>query len=94
MNAGERLKKAAETYKERNKVYGNTYKRHGGVAAALFPNGVALRTAEDHNRFAALTLIIGKLTRYATNFEKGGHADSIHDLGVYAFMLEELDDEN
>jgi len=93
MDAGYRLKKAAETYEERNKVYGDTYKRHGKVTAALFPNGVILKTTEDHNRFGVLTLVIGKLTRYCTNFEKGGHADSIHDLGVYAFMLEELDAE-
>ena len=93
MNAGERLKKAAETYAERNKVYGNTYKRHGQVAAALFPDGVTLKTVDDHNRFGVLTLVIGKLTRYCTNFSTGGHADSIHDLGVYAFMLEELDAE-
>ena len=93
MNAGERLMKAAETYEERNKVYGNTYKRYGHVVAALFPKGVTIKTVDEHNRFGVLTMVIGKLTRYCTNFEKGGHTDSIHDLGVYAFMLEELDAE-
>ena len=91
MKADKRMQKAAKTYRQRNKVYGDNYKRHGAVMAALFPDGIALRTIEDHNRFGVLTMIVSKLGRYATNFEKGGHNDSIHDLGVYAFMLEELD---
>jgi hypothetical protein len=33
-----------------------------------------------------------KLSRYAANFEKGGHQDSVHDLGVYSFLLEDFDD--
>ena len=62
------------------------------LMCALFPNGIVLKTPEDHNRFGVLTMIASKLNRYCNNFESGGHADSIHDLGVYAFMLEELDE--
>ena len=82
---------AAKTFEERNEVYGDTYKRHGDVSLALFPDGVTLETAEDQNRYACLNMIIGKLTRYATNFEEGGHQDSLHDISVYAAMLNELD---
>jgi hypothetical protein len=33
---------------------------------------------------------MGKVTRYAAQFENGGHLDSAHDACVYAAMLEEL----
>lgn len=87
------LMAAAETYAERNKVYGDTYKIHGTVMQSLFPDGVKLECDDDHNRFGVLTMMVGKLTRYAQNFEKGGHADSLHDLSVYSAMLNELDAE-
>jgi len=89
----EMLREAADTYEERNKVYGDTYKKHGTVMQSLFPDGVSLDCDDDHNRFGVLTMIVGKLTRYAQNFNKGGHYDSLHDLSVYATMLNELDAE-
>lgn len=92
-NAGDRLCIAAETYKERNKQYGNSYKMHGKIISALFPDGIKLETVEDHNRYAIINTVVSKMNRYCNNFNKGGHQDSIHDLGVYSFMLEELDDE-
>jgi hypothetical protein len=85
------LQNAAKTFQERNETYGDTYKRHGDVAAALFPEGVDLVTAEDQNRYAIVNMLISKLTRYAANFEEGGHQDSLHDITVYAAMLNELD---
>lgn len=85
---------AAKTYEERNKIYGDTYKLHGDVVNALFPKGIKLEDPVDQSRFGVLTMIIGKLTRYAVNFNSGGHKDSLHDLQVYAAMLEELDDES
>lgn len=88
------LEAAAKTYEDRNKVYGDTYKMHGDVVTALFPNGVNLQGVEDHNRFGVLTMMVGKLTRYAQNFENGGHEDSLHDLSVYSQMLKELDNES
>jgi len=87
------LNQSAKTYAERNAVYGDTYKMHGDVVQALFPDGIEIDNKDDHNRFAILTMIIGKLTRYSVNFYEGGHQDSIHDISVYAAMLEELDNE-
>lgn len=88
----ERLKQAAKTYQERNKVYGDSYKTQGDVLDALFPEGMNI-THEDYNRIFMVNMIVSKLIRYCENFNDGGHQDSIHDLGVYAFMLEELDEE-
>jgi len=84
------IEDALETFKERNKTYGDNYLQHGKVMMALFPNGVELKTIEQHNRFGVVNMIVAKLTRYAQNWP-AGHLDSVHDLGVYAFILESLD---
>lgn len=90
-----RLRKAADIYAERNAIYGDNYKHFGKVVEALFPNGVnsvpGADKAEQYNRLGVLIQIISKLTRYCAQFEKGGHADSLDDLAVYACMLQELD---
>lgn len=87
------LENGAKTFRQRNAIYGNNFMRHGEVMLALFPNGVKLLTIEDHNRFGLITQIVAKLTRYGENFGRGGHADSLHDLMVYAAMLYEVDAE-
>lgn len=91
----EQLRKAAEIYEERNKRYGSNYKRFGLVLAALFPDGISIASAEDPvkagNRLGVLIQILSKITRYCENFNRGGHADSLDDLAVYAMMLRELD---
>lgn len=92
MKANEILREAATTYEERNKVYGDNYMRVGNVMAAIFPDGVMLKTPDDHNRFHIFMLGIVKLTRYAVNWDGGGHQDSIHDNTVYSAMLEEIDE--
>ena len=84
------LESALNTFRARSKVYGNNYLQHGKVMRALFPAGVALSTLSDYNRFGIINMIVSKLTRYSQNWDKA-HLDSIHDLGVYAFMLESLD---
>lgn len=78
----------AVTFSERNKVYGDNYKRVGAVMSALFPDGVSLKTADDYNAWHLFELMIVKLTRFAnTNMT---HKDSIHDAAVYAAMVESL----
>ncbi len=87
------LLSAAETFAERNKEYRNNWRMVGPVMQALFPDGLDLVTERGHERFHILMLIIVKLTRYCVNFGNGGHKDSIHDIAVYAAMLESIDDE-
>jgi hypothetical protein len=84
------MEQALETFRERSKVYGQNYLQHGKVMTALFPDGVTLRTEEEWNRFGIVNMIVAKLTRYAQNWPDT-HIDSVHDMGVYAFMLESLD---
>lgn len=81
---------AADTYRERNALYGDSYKQFGGVMQALFPHGILIDTPDAWNRLGIINMMVSKLTRYTANFCDGGHTDSAHDLGVYSFMLEEL----
>ncbi len=91
--ADEFLSEGAATFKARNAVYGNNYLNVGNAMAGLFPDGITLKTADDHNRFHIFMLGIVKLSRYANSFSKGGHADSSHDNTVYSAMLESIDEE-
>lgn len=92
-NAADNLERGAATYRERNALYGDNYKHFGMVMAGMFPEGLTLETPEDWNRLGVFVQAASKMTRYAQNFTRGGHADSAHDLSVYAAMLEELTDE-
>jgi hypothetical protein len=86
------LEEALKTYIDRNKKYGNNYKRFGHVMMALFPDGLTLASVDDFNRYGVIFMKIAKLSRYVTN-PKVGHQDSVHDDIVYSAMLEELDAE-
>lgn len=87
------LEEALRTFKERNKQYGDNYLTHGQVMTVLFPKGVKLETVEDWNRFGIVNMVVAKLTRYAQAWPQVNKStiDSVHDLGVYSFMLESLD---
>lgn len=80
----------AETFKERNAVYGDNYKMVAKMMAVLFPNGVPPElVVQDH--FHLFELILVKLSRYAISGLT--HIDSIHDLAVYAAMCESINHE-
>lgn len=89
--AADFLEDCAKTFRERNAVYGNNYLNVGNALAAMFPDGITLKTPEDHNRFHIFVLMVVKMTRYANNWNIGGHADSMHDNTVYSAMLESID---
>lgn len=86
----ELLLEAAQTFDERNRVYGDTYKNIGTVLHGMFPGGLTVHSIDDWNRLSLLVMASGKLSRYAAQFDNGGHKDSAHDLINYAAMLEEL----
>ncbi len=80
-------------YKERNAVYGDTYKQFGKVMRGFFPSPLTLESEEDWNRMALFFHCADKLARYAGAFGRGGHVDSLDDLSVYSQMLQEYDAE-
>lgn len=84
------LEVKASLFDERHKDYGDNYKRFGPMVHAMMKE-VSLKTPDDFNRFGILVQVFSKVSRYAMNFEKGGHADSLDDLAVYAMMLKECD---
>jgi len=84
------LESASLTYEQRNKIYGDNYKKFGVVMKVMFPNGLKTDNIEDFNRLGVFVQCLSKLTRYSELLEFGGHRDSAHDLCVYAAMLEEL----
>ena len=85
------LKEAAETFKNKSKEYGNSYKNFGKIMMAYFPDGVKLKTEQDFTRFSILNIMISKTDRYCKNFINGGHPDSLLDLSIYSTMLKEID---
>lgn len=85
------LKELANIYEQRNAVYGDSYHLFGLLLEQLYPDGITLHGADDFNRFVCFFQALGKLTRYAPNFHKGGHIDSLDDCSVYCQMLQQLD---
>lgn len=85
------LAEMAQTYRERNQVYGDNYKNVGRIMAILFPNGAPAELLHsDH--FHLFELMVVKLTRFAIS--DLSHQDSIHDTAVYAAMIEAILKEN
>lgn len=87
----QQLENAAGIFQQRYELYGDNYKRFGPMMAALFPDGLTLKTPEDFGRFGIFVQVVSKLTRYGNMFTAGGHPDSLDDTSVYAQMLQELD---
>lgn len=82
------LEEMAETFRERGEMYKNNYRQIGAVMAALYPDGITLKTIDEHNRFHLFLMMQIKMTRLVNmNLH---HQDSCHDIGVYSAMLESL----
>lgn len=86
------LLSGVETFHDRNKTYGDSYLRFGAFAAALFPNGITIRTLEDWNAFGVLVQMISKMIRLCEGWDRPTAkptVDSNHDLMVYSAILKE-----
>ena len=92
MTPHEYLEDCAETYHAKHKVYGPNYLQIGKAMEAIFPEGLIVKTADDFNRLHCFMLSMVKITRYANNYNKGGHEDSVRDLIVYQSMLQYIDE--
>lgn len=93
--ASQLLLNASNLYAERNAVYKDNFRMVGKIMEAMFPGSRPnLNSAADYNRWHLFELAIVKLTRYATAFNEGGHADSLDDMIVYLAMVAALDAEN
>lgn len=88
----EKLHDLADLFAERNAVYKDNFRMVGRIMEAMFPEGITLKTADEHNKFHLFMLKIVKLSRYAINYEQG-HVDSSDDDIVYTAMVAALDEE-
>jgi hypothetical protein len=88
----ERLRDAAALFEKRNKSYGGNYRLMGRVMHEIYPNGLTIKTPEEWLRLMLQVHRVTKETRYAQNFGRGGHADSLEDMAVYAIMAAETDE--
>ena len=86
-NPADILADMANTYRERNTVYGDNYKRVGPIMEILFPDGVPAELLGS-DQFHLFELIIVKLSRFAISGLQ--HQDSIHDASVYGAMIEAI----
>lgn len=84
------LSEGAEVFKRGGGAYKDAYLVYGDVMAALFPEGLNVRTVEDWQRLGVFNQIMTKVTRYAMTLESGGHADSALDISVYGAMLRSI----
>jgi hypothetical protein len=79
------LNEAAQTLRERSNVYKDNSKVAGAILAAMYPNGITLKTADEQEMFTIISLIAVKLSRFA---ESGNiHRDSVVDLVNYSAIL-------
>lgn len=83
-DAGDVLREALATYYDRRGVYGVAHVKFGDVMAALFPDGITLKTSEDHQLFHMFGHMAGKLTRFAGSGLKDH--DSVLDIATYAAL--------
>lgn len=88
LDAADVLNAMALTFIERNAVYKDNYKLVGPTMAALFPDGVQLKTPEDFETWHLFELVIVKLARFAASGLT--HIDSPHDGACYLAMLEAI----
>jgi hypothetical protein len=85
------LNDAIKMYHDKGEEYGHTYWTFGKVMEALMPGGLTVRTADDWSRLAIVNQIVGKLIRYLHCWTDP-NTEELDDLGVYAFILEHIDD--
>ena len=90
-DATDLMRKAIETFEARSSYGPADFKKQGEIMHALFPAGMQTLTVEQCSRFVVLSIIVTKLCRYAEHAHDNGHDDSIHDIGVYAFILQAMD---
>jgi hypothetical protein len=86
LNTPEILEEMAKTYRERNAIYGDNWQTHTAALRAIFPAGVVLKDEFETTMYSWFSIMLGKMTRLANaGFQ---HQDSIHDIAVYAAMME------
>jgi hypothetical protein len=85
-NVPEILERGARTYRQRNAIYGDSWETFRNVMALLFPNGLDLTDPDNILIYNLLSHLVGKVVRFTNS--KFKNTDSVHDISVYAAMIE------
>ena len=93
MRPDDYLEQSADLYRYKHTIYGDNYRIIGKVMSTMFPDGITLKSEDDWNRIHLFLLSMVKKTRYANNYNLGGHEDSVADDIVYMAILQEIDGE-
>lgn len=80
------LNLAADTMRDRDAEYASSDTRTAAILAAMFPEGIELKSVKDFHRYHFVVMIAIKMGRYAANWPNG-HEDSLIDLATYSAML-------
>ena len=80
------MKTMLETFEERGAVYKDDYVDFARLLTVLYPGGPRIKSEMEWIKFDFLCRILGKVTRFTASGMT--HQDSIHDIAVYAAMLE------
>lgn len=91
ITAADVLGEMADTYRERNAVYGDNFKMVAKLMAVLFPKGVPSELVIE-DQFHLFELVLVKLSRYAIS--NLTHIDSARDAGIYFSMCEAINRNN
>lgn len=81
------LDEMADTFRQRNAMYGDNYRMVAKLVKVLFPNGVPPELVVS-DQWHLLELKLVKLSRFAIS--NLTHIDSIHDDAVYSAMIESI----
>jgi hypothetical protein len=87
MDPADILAAGAATFRERNALYGSNYRMVAPMVRVLFPDGVPPELVTRHE-WHLFELMLVKLSRFAISNLR--HEDSVHDLMVYAAMIESI----
>lgn len=87
ITAADILAGMAETYRQRNAVYGDNFLMVAQLVKVLFPKGVPPALVET-DQWHLFELKLVKISRFAIS--NLTHIDSIHDDAVYAAMIESI----
>ena len=79
------MEQMLNTFRERGKVYKANYLMIGEILSVMFPEGITLKTADDHNKWHLFLMTMIKATRLANTGLN--HEDSALDMSVYASMF-------
>lgn len=91
--ANDVLRECADLFDTRSIQYPrNNWEIVGNIMNILVPEGIELKTENDHERYHIFTWLIGKICRYSQNYNNGGHEDSLKDAIVYAAILKSIDE--